>query len=1022
MFRWMMGAAVRYRLIVMLAALCAAAVAVALAPDMPRDVLPEFSPTTVEVQTEAAGLSASEVEQMLTVPLEADLLNGVPWLATLRSESVPGLSSITLVFEPGTDPLRARQMVNERVTQAKALPNVSAPPIMLEPRSSTSRVLAVSVAPTTMSQIDASVLARYTIRPRLMSVPGVANVVMWGQQDRQLQVAVDPQKLAAADVTVNQVVQSAGNAMWVSPLSFLEASSPGTGGFIDTSNQRLGIQHVSPIVSPETLGQVTLEDTPNRVVKLSDVSTITADHAPLIGNAAVAGQGGLLLVVEKFPSADTVAVTDGVEAALDDLRPGLGGMQVSTSAYRPASYIEAAISNLTLWLALATVLALLGIFLLVRSWRAVLVSALSVLLAVLASVLALRLAGVGANAVALAGLVAAVGVVLDDAVVDGWWVRRRATGADAVLDAGVAARSTALYSVAAGALAVVAVFALAEPARSLISPLAVSFLLAIAASLLVALTVTPALGALLLGRDRPRPRMPRRVVRWQGSVTNTALARPRRVLAGVAGLMVLTVLAAFLVVSQGGTRLIPQLDDPNLMVQLTAAEGTSLPEMTRIEGLLAAHLRDVHGVRDVAVQTGRAVFGDQVVNVNSGQLWVGLDPDADHDATVRAVRDRVSGLPGIQGRVLTYEQQRTDSILGPAPHDITVRIYGQDPGILAEKSAEVAKMLGSVDGVVDATVQQPPMQPTLVVEPDLTAAQRFGVKPGDIRRAATELLSGIVVGSLYQDQKIFDVVVRGTPDTQKSFSSVQDLLIDTPSGGHIRLGDVANVRIEPRPAVIHRDQVSRVVDVTASVRGRSLGAASTDVAEKLRAIPFPLEHHAELLGDAAQVRTEDLRTVLAVTAALLGIFLLLQLATGSWLVAAATTLGLPVALSGSVLAAALTGGFSLGTLAGALVVLTSRPAHHRAVRAVRAAPARARRADGASTGPPDHPGNPLPHAGHHGAGGGRAAPGRGDGLDSRAWSSCTRWPWRRWAAWSRRCSWRWSCCPRPTCASAAGPR
>ena len=216
----------------------------------------------------------------------------MPWLATLRSESVPGLSSITLVFEPGTDPLRARQMVNERVTQAKALPNVSAPPIMLEPQSSTSRVLAVSIAPTTMSQVDASVLARYTIRPRLMSVPGVANVVMWGQQDRQLQVAVDPKKLAAADVSVDQVVQSAGNAMWVSPLSYLEASAPGSGGFIDTANQRLGIQHVSPIVSPETLGQVTLEDTPNRVVKLSDVATISADHAPLIGDAAVSGQGG----------------------------------------------------------------------------------------------------------------------------------------------------------------------------------------------------------------------------------------------------------------------------------------------------------------------------------------------------------------------------------------------------------------------------------------------------------------------------------------------------------------------------------------------------------------------------------------------------------------------------------------------------------------------------------------------------------------------------------------------------------
>jgi Cu/Ag efflux pump CusA len=882
-------------------------------------VLPEFSPTTVEVQTEAAGLSASEVEQMLTVPLEADLLNGVPWLTTLRSESVPGLSSVTLVFEPGTDPLRARQMVNERVTQAKALPNVSAPPIMLEPRSSTSRVVAVSIAPTTMSQVDASVLARYTIRPRLMSVPGVANVVMWGQQDRQLQIAVDPQKLAAADVTVDQVVTSAGNAMWVSPLTYLEASSPGSGGFIDTANQRLGIQHVSPIVSPETLGQVTLEETPNRVVKLSDVSTITADHAPLIGNAAVGGQGGLLLVVEKFPDADTVAVTEGVEAALNDLRPGLGGMQVGTTAYRPAGYIQSAMTNLAIWLVLAALLVLLGIGLLVRSWRVVLVSALSIVLSVLVSILALRWAGLGANAVVLVGLVAATGVVLDDAVVNGWWARRRAADAH---HADVETRGTALYAVVAAALAVVAVFALTEPLKSLLSPFVVAFLLALAASMLVSLTATPALSALLLGRERPRARMPRRVVRWQNTATRAALAGPRRLLGGIAGLMAVTVLAAFLVVTQGATPLVPRLDDPNLMVSITTAEGTSLPEMSRLEGLLAAHLRDVRGVQDVAVQSGRAVFGDQVVNVNSGQLWVGLDPGADHDSTVSAVRAEVAALPGIRGTVLPYEQQRVDAILGSAPHDVTVRIFGQDPAVLTQKSAEIATMLGSVDGVVHPTVQAPPMQPTLVIEPDLQATERFGIKPGDVRRAATGLLSGIVVGSLYQDQKIFDVVVRGTPDTRNSLSDVEDLLIDTPSGGHIRLGDVAAVKIEPRPAVIDRDQATRFVDVTAGVQGRSLGAASADVAEKLRAVPFPVEHHAELLADASQAQSDTWRTVLAALAALAGIYLLLQLATGSWLLAAATVLGLPVALSGSVLAASLTGEFSLGTLAGMLVVFT----------------------------------------------------------------------------------------------------
>ncbi len=362
--------------------------------------------------------------------------------------------------------------------------------------------------------------------------------------------------------------------------------------------------------------------------------------------------------------------------------------------------------------------------------------------------------------------------------------------------------------------------------------------------------------------------------------------------------------------------------------------------MTRVEGLVAAQLRAIPGVRDVVVQTGRAVFGDQVVNVNSGQLWVGLDPGADHDATLAEVHAAVR-LPGVDAQVLTYEQQRADGILGPTPHDITVRVFGQDPDVLAAKSAEVARMLGGVDGVVDVAVHQPPTQPTVVVEPDLAAAQRFGIKPGDVRRAATELLSGIVVGSLYQDQKIFDVVVRGTPDTQHSFTSVQDLLIDTPSGGHIRLGDVATVRIVPRPSVIQRDQVSRSDRRDrrrpGTVGGRRVRRGSAEAGGH----PVPAgtpRRGARRRGPVPRRRAAHGgrgggRPAGGLPAAAAG--------SGSWALAAAVALGLPVALSGCVLAAAV-GRRAVARRAGR----DARRAHRRraadpALHAVRAAAARA---------------------------------------------------------------------------------
>jgi len=246
---WIIGLSLRFRFLVLAAAAGILLLGLTQLRAMPIDALPEFAPPSVEVQTEALGLSAQEVEQLITVPLEQDLLNGVPWLAEIRSESLPGLSSVVMTFDPGTDVLRARQVVGERLSQAFALPHVSKPPTMLQPTSASSRVMMVGLKAEDLSLIDLSVLARWTIAPRLMGVPGVANVSIWGQRDRQLQVQVDPERLQASNVTLLQVLETTGNAMWVSSLSFVEASTPGTGGFIDTANQRLGVRHVFPISS-----------------------------------------------------------------------------------------------------------------------------------------------------------------------------------------------------------------------------------------------------------------------------------------------------------------------------------------------------------------------------------------------------------------------------------------------------------------------------------------------------------------------------------------------------------------------------------------------------------------------------------------------------------------------------------------------------------------------------------------------------------------------------------------------------
>ncbi|MFL5663201.1 MAG: efflux RND transporter permease subunit, partial [Ktedonobacteraceae bacterium] len=473
----------------------------------------------MEVQTEAPGLSASEVEELVTLNLE-ELLNGTPWLQSIRSTSVPGLSSITLIFQPGTDIIRARQLMSERLSLAYALPNVSQPPVILQPLSATSRVMMVGLSSKKVSPIEMSVLARWNIRPALLSVPGVANVAIWGMRDRQLQVLVDPKRLRAKHVTLDQIVSTTGNALWVSPLSFLNASAPGSGGWIDTPQQRVEVRHVLPISSPGDLAQVNVEGTK---LRLGDVVNVVEDHQPLIGDDILDNDPGLLLVVEKFPGANTLDVTRGVEAKLDELRPGLSGIQIDTSIFRPASFVEMVIGNPTRALLIGFLLLVLVLLALFYHWRVALISLVAIPLSLAAAGLVLSLSGATINTMVLAGLVIAVGVIVDDAIIDVENIVRRLrqycregsdrSTASIILEASLETRSTMIYATLIILLALLPVFLLQGVIGAFFQPLVISYALALLASMMVALIVTPALCLLLLSRA-PLERRESPLLRW----------------------------------------------------------------------------------------------------------------------------------------------------------------------------------------------------------------------------------------------------------------------------------------------------------------------------------------------------------------------------------------------------------------------------------------------------------------------------------------------------------------------------
>src|SRR5918992_2781195 len=387
MMRWIVGSSLKFRRLIVAGGVAVMALGVTQLGKTSVDVLPEFKPPQVEVQTEALGLSAEEVEQLITVPLEQDLLVGIAFLDKIESASLPGLSSVVMTFEPGTDILDARQVVSERLTQAvgvAGLPQVAKPPQMIQPLSSTSRVSMVKLSSEKLSQIQMSVLARWVIVPRLLGVDGVANVAMWGFRDRQLQVLVDPTRLRDEGVSLQQIIRTAGNALEVSPLTFLDASAPGTGGWIDTVNQRLPIFHEQAISTPQELAQVVLEDPDGTAVfvdgepvTLGDVTDVVEDHQPLIGDAHCQQGDCLLLVIEKFPGANTPHVIRGVDEAFETMRPGLPGMEIDTSIYRPAEYIGTSLRNVGVALLVGAILLVLVLGAFFVAWRTALVAAVA---------------------------------------------------------------------------------------------------------------------------------------------------------------------------------------------------------------------------------------------------------------------------------------------------------------------------------------------------------------------------------------------------------------------------------------------------------------------------------------------------------------------------------------------------------------------------------------------------------------------------------------------------------------------
>jgi CzcA family heavy metal efflux pump len=887
------------------------------------DVFPEFAPPQVSIQTEAVGLTPEQVEVLVTRPIE-NAVSGVPGVRTLRSTSIQGLSVVTVFFNPASDIYRDRQVVAERLAAAaQQLPQGLQPPIMTPLTSSTSRMLVVGLTSTTRSLMELRTVADWTVRLRLLAVPGVASVTVFGGDKRSVQVQVHPDELIRYGLTLNDVLTAARRATGVRGA-----------GFVDTRNQRIVFQTEGQSLKPDDIARTVLLSRGAASVTLKNVADVVDAPEPPIGGAAIEGQPGVILNLAEQYAADTLQVTENVEAALEELRPGLAadGITIHADLFRPANFITIATGNVRDSLILGGILVIVVLFLFLLDLRTAAISCTAIPLSLLAATLVLERMGASLNTMTLGGLAIALGVVVDDAVIDVENIVRRLREnrrarkprplPRVVLDATLEVRGAVVYATFAVILVVLPVMTLSGTVGRLFAPLGLAYVTAVMASLVVALTVTPALSMALLPSRVPAQDPP--VIRgmrgaYQGLLRRLA-ARPRTLIA-VAVALTLAGCAALPFFGRG---LIPELKEGHFVVHMAAVPGTSIEESLRVGARIADALRQLPVVRSVAQRAGRAEESEDTWGPHYSELEVDLKPGLSGEEAEQAqadIRRTFAGFVGVSASVMTFLTERIEETLSGYTAAVVVNVFGNDLDLLDRKAKEVAQTLNEIPGAADVQVQSPPGLPQLTIRLRNADLERWGFDAVEVLELIRTAYQGDVVGQTYEGNQVFDVMTILDAASRDNISKVGDLPLRSPGGAYVSLRQIADIyQSSGRYQVLH-EGARRVQTVTANVVG-------TDVVSFVRAakaaigarVQLPSGSYIQFAGTAeAQSRSQRDLIVNSLIAAI-GIVLLLSVVTRNWRNLLLVLANLPFALVGGVLAVFATG--SVLTLGGMVGFIT----------------------------------------------------------------------------------------------------
>lgn len=890
--------------------------------DAPLDVLPDFVPSTVDIQTEAPGFTAQQVEELVTKPIE-NVVNGATGLATIRSETIPGLSVVKIQFSDNVNLYNARQGISERLSElGSSLPLGVGTPKLSPLTSSTMDLLLIGIQ---SDKLDAFALrdqADWVIKPALLAVPGVAHVIVFGGAVRQIQIQPDLRKMTSYGITLTDVADAARSA--------LELKGA---GFVDLAHQRVLIQMPIPVPDPHAISRAVLVERNGTPITIGEIAKVSDAPALKSGDALIQGKPGILLSLASQYGANTLATTRAVEAELARLKPVLDreGIKIFPRLQRPANFIESALASLERSLVIAAILILAVLYAFLRDWRSALITFLAIPLSLLAATLVLERMGLTLNTMTLGGFAVALGVLVDDAIIGIENVLRRLaenralamarSRMEVIIDATLEVRGPVVYAtIVAVAVFLPELFSTSLQGR-FVGPMALAFILAVAASLLVALTSMPALSVLMLRARNSHGDSGwiRRLKLWQSRSIAVVHDQFRIVVAVLAALT----LCAVAVLPFLPSSFMPDFKEYHFVMQVNASTpGPSLAEMQNVGRRISAELLSLPYVATVSQQIGRAELGEDTNGPHESEFQIELKQGStvDQSAAEDAVRQIIGHYPGIQSEVTTFLGDRISESLTGDTSDVSVKVFGNDLDTLDSVAHRITSALSGTPGIADLQFKPQSGTPTLAIEVDPEALASAGLKSGDVLDAVEANYAGLTVGQTFSGIRSVDVAILLPAAERNRIDSLSSLMVGSPLGP-IPLSQLARITPTDTRYMISHDGGQRFDAVTFNVVGRSLQSTVNDAKARVAALKLPPGIIVAFTGaaEAQQASQRQLLVYTALALALIGLilFICFHWRANTWMV----LVNLPFSLIGGVALIALTGtGLSLGAMVGLVTV------------------------------------------------------------------------------------------------------